>query len=349
MKTILLSLLIFMNSFLVLGQEAIEIIDEIQLDQIESSQIKKYWLKMVDNGMNQPVYIPVMIAKGKSEKPVLGLTAAIHGNELNGIKIIQELMEEINVDSLEGTIIAVPGLNSVSIPLHQRRYIDDEDLNRNFPGKEKGNRSQQYAWQINQKILTQLDYLVDMHTASFGRVNSLYVRGDLSDPQIKKMSDLQNADIILNNKGIPSTGDNSAAQRTMRAEAVLKGIPTITVEYADPQVYQTEIINRGKIGVRNIMCWLKMIPGQEQIGPKAVICKKSYWLYVDQGGYLEIYPALNQMVEANELIGVLRNPFGDIIGEYFAPEKGIVIGKSSNPINMSGGRILHLGIMDNTN
>lgn len=348
MKKCTLLIMSLLMAFLCIGQEEIQRIEEIQLDKIAPNQIKKYWLKMIDNGLGQPVYIPIIIAKGKTEKPVLGLAAAIHGNELNGIRVIQEVFEELDVDSLNGTIIAVPGLNAISIPLHIRRYIDEEDLNRNFPGKEKGNRSQHYVWQINEKLLPKFDYLVDMHTASFGRENTLYVRADLNDPRIKKMAELQDADIILNNKGIPSVNEQIAATRTMRAEAMLKGIPTITVEYANPQVYQPEIIERGKIGIQNLMSWLDMAPTKVKSTDKPVLCKKSYWLYIDQGGYLEVLPALNQQVQQNELIAILRNPFGDIIENYYAPEAGIVIGKSSNPINMSGGRILHLGILDKT-
>ena len=106
------------------------------------------------NGLAQPVYIPIIVARGTVEKPVLGLTAAIHGNEVNGVAVIQRVLADITIDSLQGTIIAIPGLNGISLPLHQRRYIDNEDLNRNFPGKENGNRTQQYVWNIKTKILS---------------------------------------------------------------------------------------------------------------------------------------------------------------------------------------------------
>lgn len=336
----------FLFSSIIFSQSNFETISEINLEKIQPNQVKNFWLKMIDNGFSQPISIPVIILKGKEDGPVLGLIAAIHGNELNGIKVIQESVKHINVNELKGTVIAIPGLNALSIGQDKRRFVDEEDLNRNFPGKANGNRSQQYVWQINQKILPKLDYLIDMHTASFGRINSLYVRGELGDEKISKMAMLQNADIVLNNKGVPSAGDNIAATRTMRAEAMLKGIPTITVEYGNPQVYQEDMVNRGVVGVKNVMKWLEMqsftIP---EIKP-AVICKKSYWVYVDQGGLLEIPVELNQIIENGEFIGVLKNPFGEVIKEYFAPEKGIVIGKSTNPVNIDGGRIIHLGILE---
>ena len=338
---ILLCFLVFQSSC----ASAQETIDSINLDAIKSNQITHYWLKLVDKGSSQSVSVPVIIAKGKHSGPTLGLTAAIHGNELNGIRVIQKLMADIDTNNLHGTIIAIPGLNQIGIENNKRRYSDGEDLNRQFPGKEKGNASQQYVWQVNEKILSKLDYLIDMHTASFGRINSLYVRGDMTDEKISKMALLQDADIVLNSKG-PSAGVSSASSRAMRAEAMIKGIPTITVEYGNPQVYQQDMILRGVVGVKNIMNWLKMQNFETPKFEKALRCKKSYWIYVDQGGLLEVPVALNQIIEKDEVIGVLKNPFGDIIKEYRSPEKGIVIGKSTNPVNISGGRIIHLGILE---
>ncbi len=324
-------------------QDSIATIHEINIDNLPPNQIKKYWLKMTNNGIAQPIVIPIIIAKGNSSSPVLGLTAAIHGNELNGIPIIQQLIDGIDIKALNGTILAIPGLNSISIPLHQRRFIDNEDINRSFPGKTSGNRSQQFAWQINQKILPKINFLVDMHTASFGRINTLYVRADIKKPQILKMALLQDADIILNSKG-PSSGDVNENSRTLRAEAMLKGIPTITVEYGNPQVYQSDFIERGKRGIENIMRWLKMTASPIPNHEKAILCSSSFWIYTKNGGYLDVFPELNQNVKAGDLIATLRNPFGDVLEEYYAPQDGIVIGKSTNPINMTGGRILHLGI-----
>jgi uncharacterized protein len=341
----IISVIFLLLSIVASSQDQIESIEEINLDNQAPHQIKKYWLKLFDNGLSQPISIPVIIAKGDDSGPVLGLTAAIHGNELNGIKVIQEVLEQININELKGIIIAVPGLNQVSVTQDSRRFFDDEDLNRNFPGKEKGNRSQQYVWQINDKILSKIDYLIDMHTASFGRVNSLYVRADMDNEKMKQMALLQDADIILKNKGVPSAGDNISATRTMRAEAMLKGIPTITIEYGNPQVYQPEMTVRGVNGIKNVLNWLKMHDFETPESNQAVLCKKSYWIYLDQGGLLEVPVKLNQIVEKDEIIGQLRNPFGEIIKTYKSPERGIVIGKSSNPVNMSGGRIIHLGIL----
>jgi predicted deacylase len=328
------------------SQSDIQIITELDLSTAPAGKISKYYLHFVDNGLGQPVYVPIMVAKGVEEGPVLGLTAAIHGNELNGIPIIQEVFQRIDLDNLSGAVVGVPGLNVISLNMDSRRFIDDEDLNRTFPGKENGNRSEQYAFRIFDKIVRHFDYQIDMHTASFGRINSLYVRADMADTTLAQMAILQDADIILDNKGIPSAGAAASSPRTLRAEAVLNGIPTITVEYGDPQVYQPEMILRGVTGIFNTLQWLEMLPSSTKSQPEeAVLCKKSYWVYTTQGGMLEIPVELKQQVEKGQVIGILKNAFGDVIETYYAPEAGIVIGKSTNPVNMTGGRIIHLGVL----
>jgi predicted deacylase len=348
--SLLVLFLFFIFQKKIIAQSNIPVIQRIDLENVPEGKVSKYNLQLINNGMGQPVYVPILIAKGMEDGPVLGMVAAIHGNELNGIPVIQNVFENIDPTKLKGTVIGIPGLNVVSIDRDRRRFVDEEDLNRNFPGKEKGNRSQQYVYQIAQKILPHFDYLVDMHTASFGRSNSLYVRADFRNDTITQMAHLQNCDIILNSKGAPSTGDAIPMLRTFRAEAMLQGIPTITIEYGNPQVYQPEMIERGIKGMQNLMSWLKMTEQPiHTFSQKPVICKKSYWAYIQEGGLLEIPVSLTQPIKKDDLIGMVKNPFGDILKKYYAPEDGIVIGKSTNPVNMNGGRIIHLGILETKN
>lgn len=344
MKSILTTLLIFTLCANLSSQSDVPVIQTLDLTKAPKGKISKYWLHIADNGLAQPVLVPVIVAKGIEDGPVLGLTAAIHGNELNGIPIIQEVFKKIDPAKLQGTLVGVPGLNIPGMQMDQRGFIDGEDLNRLFPGRDNGDISQQYTRRIFDRIVRHFTHLIDMHTASFGRVNSLYVRADMGDSLLAKLSHLQFPDIIVNNKGAPSAGAGSGEQ-TLRAEAVNHGIPCLTIEYGNPQVYQPEMIQKGTTGVMNAMAALGMI--KKSIPPtpsKAVVCKKSYWIYTDMGGLLEIPVELAQTVKKGELIGILKNPFGDVLKEYFSPEDGVIIGKSTNPVNMNGGRILHLGV-----
>ena len=327
------------------GQELAPIIKNLSEIDHNKPGINKYWLEMGTNTYNFPMLAPVIVIQGENSGPTLGLTAAIHGNELNGIAIIHRLVDSINTKTLKGRIIAIPGINAFSIQIDERRFIDEEDLNRNFPGKKDGNRSEQYAYKISERILPFFDVHIDMHTASFGRVNSLYARIDASNDTLITLAKLQQPDIILNSKGASSVGPS--ASKTMRGQAGNKGMQSITVEYGNPQVYQEEMITRGVTGVLNALAWLDMYGtiNLKDFNDTAIYCKKSYWIYMDEGGFLEVVVELNQQLKKGEKIAIVRNAFGDVIKEYVAPEDGVVIGKSTNPTNMSGGRIIHLGIL----
>lgn len=172
----------------------------------------------------------------------------------------------------------------------------------------------------------------------------MYVRADLRNNTLAMMSRLQNPDILLASKGNPSFGDS--ASQTLRATAMQQGVHSITVEYGNPQVYQPEMIKRGVQGIQNLLAWLDMTEESFSLSKNTIICSKSNWIYTDKGGFLEIPVSLTQKIRKGQVIGILKDPFGAIIKKYIAPEDGIVIGKSTNPICFSGSRIIHLGILE---
>lgn len=313
------------------------IINTLDLQKVPIGCISRYWLDIVEDGMGVPTRIPLLIAKGKEDGPVVGITAAVHGNELNGIPVIQRLFKEIDPEKLKGTVVGVPIVNVPSYVRKKRRFLDGVDLNHIMPGKENGTVSQQYAWRVINRLVTHFNYLVDLHTASTGRINSYYIRADMDDKKVKKMALLQNAQIIVHNP--PSDG-------TLRGTADSLGIPAITLEVGNPSLFQKGMIRDGLTGMHNLLGYLGLADSEvEEISDETVICKKSYWIYSDVGGLIAVHPLVTDIVEKGQLIATVRNIFGDTIKEYKAPERGIVIGKSVNPVNQTGGRILHLGIM----
>jgi len=337
-------LLALMGGFATMQAQEIQMVDSLDLDAIPAGTVQRFWVHVTENTFAQPVLVPVMVAKGSAPGPVLGLTAAIHGDELNGIAIIQKVFAQVDPQRMQGILIGVPGLNAVSVQLDQRRFVDDEDLNRNFPGKPNGTNSEQYNYAVFQKIMRSFNYLVDLHTASFGRINALYVRADLNQEVLAAIAPLLDADILLDSRS--ATAGAASAGHTLREEAAAHGIACITVEYGNPQVYQDDMIRRGFQSILNMMVHLKMLDIPIAIPARpAVRCKKSYWIYVQTGGFLEVPVEPGQLLQKGDLIGIQRNPFGDIIRRYYAPEPGVVIGKSTNPANSNGGRILHLGIL----
>ncbi len=313
-----------------------KIVDRIDLESLERGAVHRLRVDMVRDGLGEMIRIPVVVVRGKESGPVVGLVAAIHGNELNGVRIIQRLLPELDPAELSGTIVAIPVLNIPGYLRSQREFSDKVDLNRIMPGREGGTESEVYAARLMARIVRHFDYLIDLHTASFGRVNSLYVRADMRNPVTARMAFLQSPQIIVHNDG----GD-----RTLRSAADALGIPAITVEVGDPQRFQRKLIRSSLAGTLNVLEHLAMIEdGDEDIDVEPILCGRSFWIYTDRGGVLDVVPDVAQRVAKGEKIARVTDVFGSIVREYFAPEAGIVVGKSSNPVNQAGSRILHLGI-----
>jgi predicted deacylase len=319
------------------GFNNIQQIDKIDITQTPKGETKYYWLKLISDGFGSPINVPVMVARGSEDGPVLGVTAAVHGNELNGVSVIQRLFNEIDPAELRGTIVGIPVVNIPAFIRKKRRFNDGVDLNHIMPGKIDGNISQVYAFRFIESVIKQIDYLLDLHTASTGRINSYYVRADMDKPIVRKLALLQNPDIIVHNP--PSDG-------TLRGAADDLDIPAITLEVGNPGTFQKRLIRSGVEGVHNVLCHLNMVDDEiVEIEKDTIICNSSKWIYTDTGGLLSVNAELRQLVKKDEKIAEIRNVFGSKIKEYYAPEDGIVIGKSISPVNQTGGRILHLGII----
>lgn len=311
-------------------------IDHLDIEKLECGKLYKFWFDLVSGPFGNAISLPLIIAKGTEDGPTLGLTAAVHGNELNGIPVIQKFFSLVNLESLKGIIIGIPVVNIPSFMTKKRRFIDGTDLNHIMPGKPRGTVSEVYAYRFTQKILPHFDYLIDLHTASFGRINSFYVRADMDKEVVRTMARLQNPQIIVHNR--PSDG-------TLRGAAAEYGIPAITVEVGNPNMFQRGMIKNSTSGIMNVAVNLGMVDGEIVKAPiKPVICDHSYWIYTDHGGLLTVYPSLTEMILKGDVIARQLDIFGDEKAEYYAPEDGVIIGKSINPVNQTGGRILHLGI-----
>ena len=308
-------------------------VDRLDLESLEPGELHHLMVDIVTNALGVWTWIPVIVARGHQPGPVVAVTGAVHGNELNGIRIVQRLFHRLRGEGLRGTVIGVPIVNVPGYRENRREFIDGNDLNRIMPGRENGNCAQVYAHRVLTRVLDRADYLIDLHTASAGRVNSIYVRADMTNPVTARMARLQQAQIIVHNKG---------RDGTLRGAV---GVPAITVEVGDPHRFQRGAIRDGLEGVENVLVDLELLPGEIKHDEDAVLCSRSYWIYTDTGGVLEVFPQLRDQVECGERIARVSSIFGDVIREYEAPEDGVVVGKSISPVNRTGARVLHLGVV----
>ena len=172
------------------------------------------------------------------------------------------------------------------------------------------------------------DVLLDLHTASFGRVNSLYVRADMSNPRTARLAYLQRPQIIVH---------NPPHDKTLRGSVAALGIPAVTVEIGNPHRYNRHYIRQSLTGVRRVLGDMGMVRSRVvRPGEPPVLCWRSYWIYTDHGGLLDVVTEVVKRVSPSETVAVLRDSFGVVTREYKSPEQGIVIGHSVNPVASTG-------------
>ncbi|MCT4642962.1 MAG: M14 family metallopeptidase [Bacteriovoracaceae bacterium] len=318
------------------NSQVIKVKQELKIATLKRGDIYRFQLELSDNSLGVPWKIPLVVIRGIKKGPVVGITAAIHGDELNGISTIFKLIDYLDPKELKGTLILVPIGNVPGYLMNQRFFSDNVDLNRIMPGKVGGNSSSLYAHLFTSKIISKFDYLLDLHTASHGRVNSLYIRADLESEQTRTLAYLQNPQIIVQKY------DESG---TLRAWANEKNIPAITIEIGNPNAFQHNLIDETLDGIVNTLRHLKMLSGQvKDMVTDAYICDHSYWIYSKNGGIVDVNVKLADKVKKGQCIAKVFNVFGQIKEEVLADRDGIVIGKNVNPNCEAGTRIVHLGV-----
>ncbi len=313
-------------------------VDRLEIEGLPRGEFSRLFIELVENAMGRPIQVPVVVARGKKDGPIFGITAALHGNELNGIPVIHQLLQKISLRNLHGTLVCVIVANVPGLLTERREFTDGVDLNHIMPGKAYGKLSHVYAHNLVDRITSHFDYLIDLHTASEGRVNSLYCRADLSQPMTAQMAYLLRPQIIVH---------NPPSDYTLRGVTDEMGHPAITVEICDPQRFQRDPIKRTLSGIRRILTHVGMIQSRQQTVHETkppILCSKSYWILTQRGGLINVYHKVTDRISKDELIATQTNIFGDVIREYRAPEDGIVIGHCVNPLGQTGARVLHLGV-----
>lgn len=314
---------------------AVHLVEELDVEALPPGT-HRLRLELGEDGTSSPIRAPVQVIKGHKPGPVVGITAAVHGNEVNGIPTIHRLYRRLKAEELAGTVVAAAPVNVPGFLRNQREFSDGKDLNRLFPGKPDGHESQVYAHAILERLVRHFDVLLDLHTASFGRINSLYIRADMTRPKTAELARVISPQIIVHNVG----GDG-----TLRGAAEELGICSITVEIGNPQRTQGKLVRDSSAGLRDALEHLGMVTSDEERAPSDTIeCDRSCWLYTDGGGLLEVFPNLRDRVERGQPVAQLINEWGEVHRTYDAPEAGVVIGMATNPVAQSGSRILHLGI-----
>ncbi|KUJ72532.1 succinylglutamate desuccinylase/aspartoacylase family protein [Thiomicrospira sp. WB1] len=280
--------------------------------------------------------MPVQVIHGRQKGPVLLVSAAIHGDELNGVEIIRRLLQVKSLKRLKGTLVAVPIVNLYGF-IHQSRYLPDRrDLNRSFPGSPKGSLAGRMAHFFLQEVASLCTHGIDLHTGAINRSNLPQIRANLDDPATLAMAEAFGAPVMMN---MP------LRDGSLRAAAVENNMPVLLYEAGEALRFDEMSIRAGVRGILNVMKSLGMITDQRRKKPTQtpVIARNTSWVRASQSGiFRSLVQDGDRVQKGQTLMGVVSDPFGEDQAEIIAPFNGLIIGQMKSPLVHEGEALFHL-------
>ncbi len=282
-----------------------------------------------------PVSTPVLVVNGSTPGPTLCLTAAVHGDELNGIEMVRRVLHEIAPGKLSGAVIGVPIVNVQGFRRGSRYLPDRRDLNRYFPGNPNGSAAARIANALFNDVIAHCDALVDLHTGSFERANLPQIRADLRNPDVVTLTQGFGSMVVLHST--PTIG-------TLRYAATQAGIPAVTVEAGGPLQLELAEVKRGVKGIETLLSTLGMTKKRRTWGHPEPVYYRSSWVRADNGGILLADVSLGSTVRKGDLLGTITDPMNNQRTDVYSPYAGRIIGLARNQVVMPGFAAFHVGI-----
>nr|WP_010132228.1 succinylglutamate desuccinylase/aspartoacylase family protein [Microbulbifer agarilyticus] len=278
---------------------------------------------------------PVLVVNGAETGPTLCLFAAIHGDELNGIETVRRVMYNLDEDTLKGAVIGVPIVNLQGFHRSSRYLTDRRDLNRHFPGDNRGSSASRIARSFFDEVVVHCNAIVDLHTGSFYRTNLPQLRGDLKDPKVVKLTKGFGSTVVLHSDG---------AKGTLRRAAVEAGIPTVTLEAGAPMVLDELSVSHSVKGIRTLLNQLGMMSKFSLWGDPEPVYYNSTWQRATTGGIIFSNVKLGSTVRKGDLLGTVTNPITNVRKEIRSQYNGRILGMAMNQVVQPGFAAYHIGI-----
>lgn len=307
-------------------------------DEVRPGEKHQFRYEVSETYLGDPVDIPVTIVNGEHDGPRVFMTAAIHGDELNGVKVLQEVADRYAPSDIHGTlallhVVNVPGYHA------QQRYLPiyDIDLNRSFPGNERANTAERMTNRIYSTFISHCDFGLDFHTSTRNRTTMFHLRADTEDPDTKELASAFGANVILAGEG---------DEGSLRAVASRNGIPTVTIEMGKAHRFQPGLIDIALDGIESVLSAYGVYPAGEIVEPKwrKVMgpAEEKRWVRADTGGLVEMAWGPSPLVREGDVICTVTDHFKEHTSVIEAPFTGLIVGVLENPVALPGHPICHL-------
>lgn len=282
------------------------------------------------------IEIPVFIFNGKKPGPTVLFLAGMHGDEINGIEVVRQLIKREDVQQLKsGCVVAIPVINIISFLAGSRDLPDGRDLNRCFPGSKNGSLGSRIAHDLMETIIPQIDFGIDFHTG--GAKISNY-------PQIRCVFD-NKKNLALGKIFSPLMVINSPfREKTLRLAAAKLGKPILVFEGGESRRFDYESVSEGLNGCLRVLKHYKMIGTHIPKEGPPVFLQKSTWVRAKSSGLFHTTKKNGGRVKKGDLIGMICDPYGEVEHELYSPATGYIVGVNNQPVVNQGDALIHIGV-----
>ncbi|MDX1463528.1 MAG: succinylglutamate desuccinylase/aspartoacylase family protein [Marinirhabdus sp.] len=282
------------------------------------------------------VEIPIIVSRALEPGPTVLLTAGVHGDEINGVEVVRQVIaRKINIPK-KGVVICIPILNIFGFLNAERTFPDGRDLNRVFPGSKTGSLASRVAYHFTKEIVPLADYCLDFHTGGAQRFNAPQIRLVPEDATLLRLAEIFNA---------PFTVYSNNLSKSYRATCEKMGVPSLLFEGGKSLDNNKHIVKHGVDGVIRILEHLEMLATHVEVPAttsKTVLIKNSRWIRAQKSGLLHVKIDCNKYVKKNEFLATITDPYGTMRFKVTAPNAGYIINVNHAPIVHQGDAIFHI-------
>jgi uncharacterized protein len=282
------------------------------------------------------VEVPVLIERSKKSGPTVLITAGIHGDEVNGVEIVRQIIAKGINKPKKGTIICIPIINIFGFLHMDREFPDGRDLNRMFPGTKTGSLASRVAYKLMREIVPQVDLIIDYHTGGSDRFNAAQIRIVKNDSALNELARIFGAPFVLYSKNL---------NKSFRNTCYKIGIPMLLFEGGKSFHFNTTITNTGVNGAKRVLHHLDMLHAKFKISKpkkKCVVISESKWIRAKYSGMFRASALINKAVNKGDIIGHITDPFGKFHHFVKAENSGYLFNVNQAPIVYKGDALFHI-------
>ena len=283
-----------------------------------------------------PIAMSVHVIHGKTDGPVVFVSAGIHGDEVIGVEIVRRLLRAPGVRRIKGTLIVIPIVNAFGFINHSRYLPDRRDLNRSFPGSPGGSLASRLAHLFLTEIVERCDLGIDLHSAAIHRTNLPQIRISPDNPHTAELAEVFGAPVIL---------QSPLREGSLRGAAKEIGKDILLYEAGEGLRFDELAARAGVAGILRVLHHVGMVSakGIARTKSQSQYCTSSKWLRAPVGGLLRTFMGDGDIVSEGDVMAAVCDPFGEMEKEIRAPFNGIIVGRAVMPIVNEGDAVFHLG------